>query len=228
MPATALDSTAAEFASLYPTDEVTGVSLPMPPGLAPWPEMVGVCGQIARWSSRQLISCGYWDDGTASATLASYHQHLEQCQEDQPPEDFLVWLAREVHRRQPPTLSGVGSELRDELQRAQRALHPLVFERQPRWRFGDLPGRLWMQGQSDPGRSRLISLLRCATLASEDGSTVHLLAYNPVAARLATVWLAIDAHNRQETEGAPFIFPFVVDHEVWERVHQRQFPGAAV
>ena len=222
MAVTPLDATAAEFAALYPTDEVTGISMPMPPALAPWPEMIGVCGQIARWSARQLMACGYWEDTVASAVLAAYHQHLDPCREEEAPEDFLVWVARDSQRRQPPTLTSTGTELRDELQRAQRAIHPLVFERTPRWRFGDLPGRLWQQGRSDAGRNRLISLLRCACLSSEDGSTVHLVAYNPVAARLATVWLAIDAHNHVEGEGPPFVFPFVVEHEVWTRLCERQ------
>jgi hypothetical protein len=223
MPATPLDATAAEFAALYPTDEVTGISLPMPPALAPWPEMVGVCGQIARWSARQLIGCGYWEETAAAKVLAGYHQQLDRCQPEQPPPDFLKFLADEVHQHQPPTLAG--TEPREELSRVQRALHPLVFERQPRWRFGDLPGRLWAQGISDPGRTRVMSLLRCASLASEDGCTVHMVACNPVAARLAATWLAIDAHNQTEGDGAPFIFPFVVDYEVWRRLHERQFPG---
>lgn len=211
------DASAAGF-----TDELTGISLPTQPASAPWPEMVGVWGQLARWTARQLLSCGCLDEAAWAQVLGSYHRHLAACDEGRMPEDFLVWLAHESGTHQPTPADGGAPD--EELRRVQSAVHARVFERQPQWRFGDLPGRLWSQAFENPGRRRLLTLLRCASLASEDGTLVHVVGFNPVAVQLAARWLAVDETSQAPGDNPSFIFPFVVDQEVWRRLYERQFP----
>lgn len=217
------DASAAGFTVSAFTDEVTGISLPTQPVSAPWPEMVGVWGQAARWTARQLLSCGFWEEASCAQVLGSYHRHLAACDEGRTPEDFLAWLARTSGTHQPTTTEG--SDTDEELRHVQSAVHARVFEQQPLWRFGDLPGRLWSQAIENPGRRRLLTLLRCATLASEDGTLVHVVGFNPVAVRLAARWLAVDETSQAPGENTYFIFPFVVEWEVWHRLYERQFPG---
>ena len=213
------DASARSFTMPAFTDEVTGISLPTRPASAPWEQMVAVWGQVADWMTRQLISCGYLQEAACTEVLGSYHQHLVVCDEGRMPEDFLAWLAQRL-----PTTPPEGSNPDEELRQIQSAVHARVFEQQPLWRFGDLPGRLWSQAAENLGRRRLLTLLRCASLASEDGTLVHVVGFNPVAVRLATRWLAVDETSHAPGDNPSFIFPFVVGREVWRRLYERQFP----
>jgi hypothetical protein len=220
--AIAFPDVSAAFTAPYFTEEVTGISLPTRPASSPWPELIGVWGQIARWAAQQLLSCDYLNEVTCAQVLGSYHRHLDACDEGCLPMDFLLWLAKESKNTEPSTSDDGDSD--EEFRRIQRAIHTRVFERQPQWRFGDLPGRLWGQAVENPGRRRLLTLLRCASLASEDGTLVHLVSFNPVVARLAARWLAVEETSLAQGDNPSFIFPFVVDREVWQRLYQRQFP----
>jgi hypothetical protein len=216
------DASNASFTAPALTDKVTGISLPTCPASASWPEMIGVWGQIARWTAQQLISCGYLDEAVSSQVLGSYHRHLAECDQGRMPKDFLVWLAHESGTHQPNTADAGAPD--EELHRVQSAVHARVFEQQPPWRFGNLPGRLWSQAAENPGRRRLLTLLRCGSLASEDGTLVHIVGFNPVAVRLAARWLAIDETSQTPGDNPSFIFPFVVEREVWRHLYERQFP----
>lgn len=194
------------------TEAITGITFPSLLWASDARAMGSVLEGIAKCCLKHLREGGYISADESEPVLEAYLRGLTKGNTSS---DFICFAAENQANKHSLSIEG-------EVARMQRVLRGSLRERVHYWTFGPLPGRPSSLYDLHPRLRAACSALGCPTVVAGEASVLHVASINPVAALVATSWIAHEITQEPDAD-APFIFPFLIDLATWNMQLQRHF-----
>lgn len=195
-----------------PSESITGISFPSPLAMSDTGSTYAVLKRVAACCEGHLLAEGYLAREETDDLQADYENSLML---GSPPVDILAFIAARKAHVQSMTIEG-------EVLKMQRILRARLNAGVHHWSFGPLPGRPTLLYDRCPPLRVVCAALNCPATAAGEASVLHVASINPVAALVASAWIAHQM-SQEVDHDTPYVFPFMVEFSAWNVMLNRHF-----